>query len=203
MTISRHLFVLVGVLLCGHKLAFAMEVALIGDKSKLSSFTQIALDIKAVQTKTDGILRATSPDNKTTFSVADANSTPFQIANQVRTADIALLVVDSTQGPLPSVREQLIIARQARIPQIAIYFSNTRTLQNVAPKDAAELLELEEIEMRELMGKYEMKGDKAEVFLMATCRESVNNLIPLERKIYSTTWPAAQQSAQFNLSYDQ
>lgn len=209
---TTRLFLIVAtVLLCGHKLAFSMEVALIGDKSKQSAFHQIALDTKSVQTKADGVLRATTPDKKTTFSVADTNSQPFQIANQVLTADIALLVVDSTQGPLPSVREQLIIARQARVPQIAIYFSNTRTLQKVMPKDAAELLELEEMEMRELMDRYEMGGGKAEVFFDGEVRKvskhinafGTNSLLDyLARSTAKRdVKPLLRQTSEFNCYY--
>lgn len=141
----------------------ALEVAFIGDKSKRAALQQVAQEMKAPVLQSGGVLRVTSPNRTTTYSVTESNDNPFLIANQLLTADLALLVVDSTQGPLPSVREQLIIARQTRIPRIAIYFSNTRTLLKAAPKDAPELLELEEMEMRELMNKYEMGGERAVV----------------------------------------
>lgn len=143
--------------------AFAIEVALIGDKSKRETLNSLAKELDGVISTSSGITRATAAGVNVVLSVTESSEDPFAIANQLMSADMALLVVDSTQGPLPITREQLIIARQARIPHLAIYFSRTRTLQNVAPKDAAELLELEEMEMRELLGKYEMKGDTAAV----------------------------------------
>lgn len=105
-----------------------------------------------------------------TFTVAADSDVTFLIADQLLSADLAFLVVDSTQGPVPIVREQLIIARQARVPRIVIYFSNTSALRFSAPKDAAELLELEEMEMRELLKVYEMGGNATSVLFDSDVR---------------------------------
>ncbi|MBX7228950.1 MAG: hypothetical protein K1X48_05040 [Burkholderiaceae bacterium] len=143
--------------------ASALEIALIGDKSKREAFTKLVKEVGGVKSSASGVLRATIRSENITFSVTEVSDEPFAIANQLLTADLALLVVDATQGPLPITTEQLIIARQARIPNLAIFFASTLPLQRDAPKDAAELLELEEMEMRELLGKYEMKGEAAVV----------------------------------------
>lgn len=143
--------------------AHAVEVALIGDKSKRAVFERISQEMKGTSSKTSGVLVSKLANTTTTVTVAESADDSAAIANQLLTADVAFLVVDSTQGPLPIVREQLIVSRQARVPSVVIYFSNTRTLLTAAAKDAAELLELEEMEMRELLNKYEMGGDRAAV----------------------------------------
>lgn len=163
MTPRLSLLLAICLLALGLETAFAFEVALIGDKSKRSAFQQISTELNASTSQSGGIVRARTADGVTVFSVTESSENPIAVANQLLTADLALLVVDSTQGPLPIVREQLIIARQTRIPAIAVYFFNTRALQVSAPKDARELLELEEVEMRELMNKYEMGGERAPV----------------------------------------
>jgi translation elongation factor EF-Tu-like GTPase len=139
------------------------EVALIGDISKRDAFQALLRETNSTTTSSRGVMRATTQTGDVVFTVTESSEDPFAIANQLLTADIALLVVDSTQGPLPVTREQLIVARQATIPCLAVYFSRTATLQTAAPKAAPELLELEEKEMRELLSAYEMKGETATV----------------------------------------
>jgi len=74
--------------------------------------------------------------------------------------DMAVQIVDAAWGPLPVNREHVLIIRQMEIPEPAIiYFSNTQGIQQV--KDSDELLELEELEMRELLNDYEFAGDDA------------------------------------------
>lgn len=143
--------------------ARALEVALIGDNARLSAFAQLAREFNAPVTQAVGLRRAETADRKIIFT-AVAGRDPVAVANQLLTADLALLVVDATQGPLPIVREHVIVARQANVPLLANYFARTRDLLASAPKDAAELLELEEMEMRELLGVYRMGGDKSQVF---------------------------------------
>jgi translation elongation factor EF-Tu-like GTPase len=140
------------------------EIALIGDASKREAFQALARKTGSATSSSLGIMRATAKGENVVFTVTEKSEDPFTIANQLLTADMALLVVDSTQGPLPVTREQLIVARQARIPYLAVYFSRTGILQSAAPKDAAELLELEQREMRELLGLYEMKETATMLF---------------------------------------
>lgn len=163
MTSRIAFFLSVALLAFGMESAFALEIALIGDKSRRDALQQIAQEMRASPQQSSGVLRVSSTDGKMTFSVTESSDDPVAIANQLLSADVAFLLVDSTQGPRPVVREQLIVSRQARIPRVVIVFSNTRALQAAAPKDAAELLELEEMEMRELLNKYEMDGDRATV----------------------------------------
>ena len=144
--------------------ARALEVALIGDNARQAAFQQLAREFNAPVAQAASVQRASTADRKIVFTVAKAGRDPVAVANQLLTADLALLVVDATQGPLPIVREHVIVARQAHVPLLAIYFAQTKELLSTAPEDAAELLELEEMEMRELVGVYTMGGDSLSVF---------------------------------------
>jgi len=66
--------------------------------------------------------------------------------------DGAILVVAATDGPMPQTREHILLARQVGVPRIVVFLNKV---------DAAdpELLELVEIEVRELLSKYEFPGD--------------------------------------------
>lgn len=95
-------------------------------------------------------------------------SSASSVASFSRQAKHAVIVVDATQGPLPITREHIQIARQAGVPSLSIMFVNMAALEGVS--DAGELVELEEMEVRELMNAYEMKGDAALVFHDASIR---------------------------------
>jgi elongation factor Tu len=67
--------------------------------------------------------------------------------------DGAILVVSAADGPMPQTREHILLARQVGVPYIVVY------LNKVDMVDDAELLELVELEVRELLSKYEFPGD--------------------------------------------
>ena len=67
--------------------------------------------------------------------------------------DGAILVVAATDGPMPQTREHILLARQVGVPSIVV------ALNKVDMVDDAELLELVELEVRELLSKYEFPGD--------------------------------------------
>ncbi len=97
-----------------------------------------------------------------TVAAAPAGAGAAAVASFAQHAGHAVILVDATQGPMPVNREHIQIARQAGVPSLSIMFINMAGLEGNA--DAAELLELEELEMRELMNKYSMDGDHARVF---------------------------------------
>jgi elongation factor Tu len=68
--------------------------------------------------------------------------------------DGAILVVSAADGPMPQTREHILLARQVGVPYIVVY------LNKVDMVDDKELLELVELEVRELLTKYEFPGDK-------------------------------------------
>jgi elongation factor Tu len=67
--------------------------------------------------------------------------------------DGAILVVSAADGPMPQTREHILLARQVGVPAIVVF------LNKVDQVDDAELLELVELEVRELLSKYEFPGD--------------------------------------------
>jgi len=71
--------------------------------------------------------------------------------------DGAILVVSAADGPMPQTREHVLLARQVNVPSIVVY------LNKVDMVDDPELLDLVELEVRELLSKYEFPGDKTPV----------------------------------------
>ena len=67
--------------------------------------------------------------------------------------DGAILVVASTDGPMPQTREHILLARQVGVPSMVVF------MNKVDMVDDAELLELVEMEIRELLSSYEFPGD--------------------------------------------
>jgi elongation factor Tu len=71
--------------------------------------------------------------------------------------DGAILVVSAADGPMPQTREHILLARQVGVPAIVVY------LNKVDMVDDAELLELVELEVRELLAKYGFPGDEVPI----------------------------------------
>ena len=67
--------------------------------------------------------------------------------------DGAVLVVSANDGPMPQTREHILLARQVGVPYIVVY------LNKVDMVDDPELLDLVEMEVRELLSKYQFPGD--------------------------------------------
>jgi len=71
--------------------------------------------------------------------------------------DGAILVVDASEGPMPQTREHILLARQVGVPAVVVY------LNKVDLVDDPELLDLVEMEVRDLLNKYQFPGDKTPV----------------------------------------
>src|SRR3954454_20243026 len=71
--------------------------------------------------------------------------------------DGAILVVSAGDGPMPQTREHILLARQVGVPYIVVF------LNKVDVVDDPELLDLVELEVRELLSKYQFPGDKVPV----------------------------------------
>jgi elongation factor Tu len=67
--------------------------------------------------------------------------------------DGAILVVSAADGPMPQTREHILLARQVGVPYIIVFMNKCDMV------DDAELLELVEMEVRELLSKYDFPGD--------------------------------------------
>ena len=71
--------------------------------------------------------------------------------------DGAILVVSATDGPMPQTREHILLARQVGVPAIVVFLNKVDTV------DDPELLDLVEMEIRDLLTKYEFPGDKTPI----------------------------------------
>ncbi len=71
--------------------------------------------------------------------------------------DGAILVVSAADGPMPQTREHILLARQVNVPYVVVY------LNKVDMVDDEELIELVELEVRELLSEYEFPGDETPV----------------------------------------
>jgi elongation factor Tu len=69
--------------------------------------------------------------------------------------DGAILVVSAPDGPMPQTREHILLARQVGVPSMVVYLNKV----DMVAKEDAELLDLVELELRELLSKYEFPGD--------------------------------------------
>jgi elongation factor Tu len=78
--------------------------------------------------------------------------------------DGAILVVSAPDGPMPQTREHLLLAHQVQVPSIVV------ALNKVDAMDDEELLELVEIEMRELLSKYEFPGDEVPIIRVSALK---------------------------------
>ena len=73
--------------------------------------------------------------------------------------DGAILVVSAADGPMPQTREHILLSRQVGVPYILVYMNKADQV------DDAELLELVEMEIRELLDSYEFPGDDTPIII--------------------------------------
>src|SRR5438128_2951220 len=71
--------------------------------------------------------------------------------------DGAILVVSAADGPMPQTREHILLARQVGVPALVVFLNKVDTV------DDPDLLELVELELRELLTRYEFPGDEVPV----------------------------------------
>src|SRR5690625_4370301 len=71
--------------------------------------------------------------------------------------DGAILVVAATDGPMPQTREHILLARQVGVPQVVVFMNKVDLV------DDPEMLELVEMEIRELLDQYEFDGDNVSI----------------------------------------
>ena len=115
---------------------------------------------KAPEEKARGITIATSHVEYETanrhYAHVDCPGHADYVKNMITGAaqmDGAILVVSAADGPMPQTREHILLARQVGVPAIVVY------MNKVDQVDDAELLDLVELEVRELLSLYEYPGD--------------------------------------------
>ena len=127
----------------------------------LASFVAFDQIDKAPEERERGITIATahveySTDNRH-YAHVDCPGHADYVKNMITGAaqmDGAILVVSAADGPMPQTREHILLARQVGVPYIVVF------LNKVDMVDDPELLELVELEVRELLSQYEFPGDE-------------------------------------------
>jgi elongation factor Tu len=126
--------------------------------SKATNFDEID---KAPEEKERGITISTAHIEYETenrhYAHVDCPGHADYVKNMITGAaqmDGAILVVNAADGPMPQTREHILLARQVGVPSIVVF------LNKVDQVDDEELLELVELEVRELLSKYEFPGDE-------------------------------------------
>ncbi len=121
---------------------------------------------KAPEEKERGITIATAhveyQTAKRHYAHVDCPGHADYIKNMITGAaqmDGAILVVSAADGPMPQTREHILLARQVGVPYIVVYLNKADLV------DDAELLELVEMEVRELLSSYEFPGDDTPIIV--------------------------------------
>ena len=127
--------------------------------AKFTAFDEID---KAPEEKARGITIATAhveyESKQRHYAHVDCPGHADYIKNMITGAaqmDGAILVVSSPDGPMPQTREHVLLARQVNVPSLVVYLNKC----DMIGKGDEELLDLVELELRELLSKYEFPGD--------------------------------------------
>jgi elongation factor Tu len=99
--------------------------------------------------------------------------------------DGAILVVAATDGPMPQTREHILLARQVGVPRIVVY------MNKVDMVDDPELLDLVEMELRELLSEYEFPGDDIPIIqgsALEALEASTDDSVSVEDEKLNSIW---------------
>jgi elongation factor Tu len=133
-------------------------------KKGLAQFTAYDQIDKAPEERERGITIATAhveyESAKRHYAHVDCPGHADYVKNMITGAaqmDGAILVVSAADGPMPQTREHILLAKQVNVPYIVVF------LNKVDMVDDAELLELVELEVRELLSSYDFPGDETPI----------------------------------------
>ena len=144
-------------------------------KKGLAKFIDYSSIDKAPEEKERGITISTShveyETEKRHYAHVDCPGHADYIKNMITGAaqmDGAILVVAATDGPMPQTREHILLARQVGVPAIVVFLNKCDMV------DDPELIELVEMELRELLSKYDFPGDEIPI-LKGSALNALNN----------------------------
>src|SRR2546422_564420 len=132
-------------------------------KAEVKSYADIAKGgtvRDATKTVTIAAAHVEYESDKRHYAHVDCPGHADYVKNKITGAaqmDGAILVVSAADGPMPQTREHILLARQVGVPKIVVF------LNKVDLVDDPELLELVEMEIRELLTKYQFDGDNAPI----------------------------------------
>ena len=142
------------------KTTLTSAITLVLNKKGLADYTPFDSIDNAPEEKARGITIATAHVEYETegrhYAHVDCPGHADYVKNMITGAaqmDGAILVVSAADGPMPQTREHILLARQVGVPYIVVF------LNKVDQVDDPELLELVELELRELLSLYEFPGD--------------------------------------------
>jgi elongation factor Tu len=142
------------------KTTLTAAITAIQAKKGLAQFTAYDQIDKAPEEKERGITIATAhveyESDKRHYAHVDCPGHADYVKNMITGAaqmDGAILVVSAADGPMPQTREHILLARQVNVPYIVVF------MNKVDMVDDQELLDLVELEVRELLSQYEFPGD--------------------------------------------
>ncbi len=132
----------------------------LGDKGFIAQKKGVDEIDNAPEEKARGITIATAhveyQTDKRHYAHVDCPGHADYVKNMITGAaqmDAAILVVSAADGPMPQTREHILLAKQVGVPQIVVFLNKCDTI------DDAELIDLVEVEIRDLLKKYEFPGD--------------------------------------------
>jgi elongation factor Tu len=142
------------------KTTLTAAITLRQSKRGMAEFRPFDSIDKAPEERERGITIATAhveyESSKRHYAHVDCPGHADYVKNMITGAaqmDGAILVVSAADGPMPQTREHVLLARQVNVPHIVVF------LNKVDMVDDPELLELVELEVRELLSKYDFPGD--------------------------------------------
>ncbi|MBI4514014.1 MAG: elongation factor Tu [Gemmatimonadetes bacterium] len=146
------------------KSTLTSAITLIQSKKGLADYVSFDQIDKAPEERERGITIATTHVEYSTvarhYAHVDCPGHADYVKNMITGAaqmDGAILVVSAADGPMPQTREHVLLARQVNVPYIVVF------LNKVDLVDDPELLDLVELEVRELLSEYEFPGDEVPV----------------------------------------
>ncbi|NLA94137.1 MAG: elongation factor Tu [Bacteroidales bacterium] len=152
-----------------------------GNKDKIKSFDQID---NAPEEKERGITINTSHVEYETenrhYAHVDCPGHADYVKNMVTGAaqmDGAIVVVAATDGPMPQTREHILLARQVNVPRLVVFLNKCDS-----PDVDGEMIDLVEMEMRELLDAYEFDGDNSPI-IRGSALGALNGVAEWEDKV--------------------
>ena len=143
-----------------------------------ASFTAYDQIDKAPEEKARGITISTAHVEYETpnrhYAHVDCPGHADYVKNMITGAaqmDGAILVVSAADGPMPQTREHILLARQVGVPALVVFMNKVDLV------DDAELLELVEMEIRELLSKYDFPGDDIPI-TKGSAKAALDNVTP-------------------------
>ena len=157
------------------KTTLTAAITLLLSKKGLSEYRSFDSIDNAPEERERGITIATAhveyeTDNRH-YAHVDCPGHADYVKNMITGAaqmDGAILVVSAADGPMPQTREHVLLARQVNVPSIVVFMNKTDQV------DDPELIELVELELRELLSSYEFPGDDIPI-IKGSALEALNN----------------------------